>query len=76
MMSVGCFAWFQDQACPSEAAFDEAGPVLDLLQAMPDDLDQVAEAGDGEVGKHAALEHRPDPLSRFVTVHGSLHRRM
>ena len=38
-----------------ETAFDKAGPVLDLLQAMPDDLDQVAEAGDGEVG-HGPLE--------------------
>src|SRR5689334_12764463 len=40
-----------------EASFDEAGPVLDLPQAVPDDLDQVAEAGDGEVGQHAAFKH-------------------
>ena len=43
---------------------------------MPDDLDQVGEAGDGEVGQHAAFEYRPDPLSRFVIVHGSLDRRL
>jgi hypothetical protein len=28
------------QPCSGEAAFDEAGLVLDLLQAVPDDLDQ------------------------------------
>jgi hypothetical protein len=39
------FAWFQGQACSGEAALDEGRPVLDLLQAVPDDLDQVAEAG-------------------------------
>jgi hypothetical protein len=55
-MSVRCFTWFRGQACSGEAAFDEAGLVLDLLQAVPDDPDQVAEAGDGEVGQHAALE--------------------
>jgi hypothetical protein len=47
-----------------EASLDEAGLGLDLLQAVLDDLDQVAEAGDGEVGQHAALEHRPDPFQR------------
>jgi hypothetical protein len=31
-----------------------------FLQTVPDDLDQVGEAGNGEVGEHAALEHRPD----------------
>ncbi len=61
-MSVGCSFWFQGQPCSGEAAFDEAGLILDFLQAVPDDLDQVGEAGDGEVGEHAALEHRPDPL--------------
>jgi hypothetical protein len=52
-----CFTWFQGQPGSGEASFDEAGPVLDLLQAVPDDLDQVAEAGDGEVGQHAAFKH-------------------
>jgi hypothetical protein len=33
-----------------------------FVQAVPDDLDQVAEAGGGEVSEHAALEHRPDAL--------------
>ncbi len=75
-MSVGCSFWFQVQACSGEAALDEAGLVLDLLQAVPEDLDQVGEAGDGEVGEHAALEHRPDPLNRFAIVHGSLDRRL
>ena len=51
------FAWFQGQACSGEAALDEGRPVLDLLQAVPDDLDQVAEAGDGEIGQHAAFKH-------------------
>ena len=37
---------------------------------MPDDLDQVAEASDGEVGQHTALEYRPDPLQR-VEIRGA-----
>jgi hypothetical protein len=32
------------QSGSDEAAFDETGLVLDLLQAAPDDLDQVAAA--------------------------------
>ena len=51
------FTWFQGQPGSGEAPLDEAGPVLDLLQAVPDDLDEVAEAGDGEVGQHTAFEH-------------------
>jgi hypothetical protein len=31
------FTRFQRQPCSGEAAFDEAAPVLDLLQAVPDD---------------------------------------
>ena len=31
--------------------------VPDLLQAVPDDLDQVADAGDGEGGEHADRHH-------------------
>src|SRR5260370_27433693 len=54
--------WLQGQPRSGEAPLDEAGLVLDLLQAVPDDLDQVGEAGDGEVGQDAALEHRPDPF--------------
>ena len=54
VISVPCFG-LSGQSCPA-GTFDEAG-VLDLLQAVPDDLDQVSEAGDGEVGQHAALEH-------------------
>ena len=56
--------WLQAQPSSGEAAFDEAGLVLDFLQAVPDDLDQVGEAGDGEVGQGAALEHGPDPFHR------------
>src|SRR5437899_11379324 len=76
-MSVGCSFWFQGQSGSGEAAFDEAGPVLDLLQAVPDDLDQVSEAGDGKVGQHAAFEHRPDPLHRIqvrrISGHWAIH---
>jgi hypothetical protein len=61
VMSIGLFNVVQGQPGSGEAAFDEAGLVLDLLQAVPDGLDQVGEAGGGEVGEHAALEHRPDP---------------
>ena len=56
MMSLGLDR-VQGQPSSSEAALDEAGSVLDLLQAVPDDLDQMAEAGDSEVGQHTALEH-------------------
>jgi hypothetical protein len=44
------FNLVQDQPGSGEAVFEEAGPVLDLLQAAPDDLDQVVKAGGGEVG--------------------------
>jgi hypothetical protein len=43
----------QGQPCSGEAAFDDAGLVLDLLQAVPDDMEQLAEAGDSKVGQHA-----------------------
>jgi hypothetical protein len=43
---------------------------------VPDDRDQVGEAGEGEVGRDAALEHRPDLFSRFATVRGSLSGRV
>src|SRR5260370_727656 len=54
--------WLQGQPRSGEAPLDEAGLVLDLLQAVPDDLDQMGEAGDGEVGQDAALERRADPF--------------
>ena len=43
-----------------------------LRQLALDDADQAVQVGGGEVG-HGPLEQRPDALSRFVTVHGSLH---
>src|SRR5260370_901119 len=61
--------WLQGQPRSGEAPLDEAGLVLDLLQAVPDDLDQMGEAGDGEVGQDAAVEPRPDP-SHGVEVGG------
>src|SRR5260370_11191107 len=68
--------WLHAQPGSEEAAFDEQGLVLDLLQAVPDDLDQVSEAGHGEVGQDAALEHGPDPFSRFAMVHAALDGRV
>jgi len=41
---------------------------------VPDDLDQVGEAGDGEVGQHAALEHGPDPFHRVEV--GGIRRKL
>ncbi len=37
--------WLQAQPGSDEAALDEAGLVLDFLQAVPDDLDQVGSPG-------------------------------
>src|SRR5262249_34962584 len=67
-MSAGS-VWVQGEPGSGEASLDYPGPVLDFLQAVPDDVDQVGEAGDGEVGQDAALEHRPDPFHR-VEVRG------
>ena len=61
--------YVQGQPGSGEAPLDEAGLGLDLPREVPDDLDQVAEASDGEVGQHAALEHRPDPFQR-VEIRG------
>lgn len=54
-MSVGVFRLVQNQPGADEAAFKQAGPVLDLLKSMPDGPDQVAEGDDGKVGQHVAL---------------------
>src|SRR5512142_1523623 len=61
--------WLYAQPGSGEAAFDEQGLVLDLLQAVPDHLDQLGEAGHGGVGQDAALEYGPDPFHR-VQVRG------
>ena len=52
------------QAGPGEAAVDQVGPVLDLLQLALDDADQAVQVGGGEVD-HGALEQRPDALRRI-----------
>src|SRR5216683_5738553 len=52
---------FEGQAGPGEAAVDQAGPVLDLLQLALDDADQAVQVGGGEVD-HGPLEQRPDPF--------------
>src|SRR6185437_6715144 len=62
---------FDGQAGGGQAAVDQVGPVLDLLQLALDDADQAVQVGGGEVG-HGPLEQRPDALSRFAAVHGSL----
>ena len=66
---------FDGQARGREAAVDQVGPALGLRQLALDDADQAVQVGGGEVG-HGPLEQRPDALSRFVTVHGSLHERL
>src|SRR6266849_2803721 len=49
------------QASGGEAAVDQVGPVLDLLQLALDDPDQAVQVGGGEVGD-GPLEQRPDAL--------------
>ena len=44
---------FDGQAGGGEAAVDQVGPVLDLLELALDDADQVVQAGSGEVGDGA-----------------------
>jgi len=51
------------QAGGGEAAVDQVGPVLDLLELALDDADQGVHVGGGEVG-HGPLEQRPDALRR------------
>jgi len=52
------------EARPGQAAVDQAGPVLDLLQLALDDPDQAAQVGGGEVG-YGPLEQRPDASTGF-----------
>src|SRR5579859_3553786 len=52
---------FDSQAGGSQAAIDQMGPVLDLLQLALDDADQAGHVGGGEVGD-GPLEQRPDAL--------------
>ena len=54
---------FDLQAGAGEAAVDQVGPVLDLLQLALDDADQAVHVGGGEVGD-SPLEQRPDALGR------------
>ena len=42
----------QGQPGSGEAPLDDVGLVLDLFQALPDDVDQVGEAGLVEAGQH------------------------
>ena len=46
---------FDSEAGGGQAAVDQVGPVLDLLQLAFDDTDQVVQAGGGEVG-HGAFQ--------------------
>ena len=52
------------QAGRGQAAVDQVGPVLDLLQLALDDADQAVQVGGGEVD-HGPLEQRPDALRRI-----------
>jgi pyruvate/2-oxoglutarate dehydrogenase complex dihydrolipoamide dehydrogenase (E3) component len=52
---------FDPQAGAGQAAIDQAGPVLDLLQLALDDPDQAVQIGGGEID-HGPLEQRPDAL--------------
>ena len=61
------------EAGGGQAAVDQVGPVLDLLELALDDADQAVQVGGGEVGD-GPLEDGPDALSRFAIVHGSLDR--
>src|SRR6266576_730619 len=52
------------QASAGQAAVNQVGPVLDLLQLALDDADQAVQVGGGEVG-HGPIEQRPDTLGRI-----------
>ena len=58
-----------------EEALEEAGPVLHPLETCPDQRSQLMDVVLGEVGQRS-FKVRPDWLSRFVIVHGSLDRRL
>ena len=62
-----CSPGFDYQAGPGQAAVDQVGPVLDLLELAFDDADQAAEVGRGEVGD-SPLEQGPDALDRKSVV--------
>src|SRR5882724_909346 len=55
---------FDFQAGRGQAAVDQVGPVLDLLQLALDDADQPVQVSGSEVD-HAPLEQRPDALGRI-----------
>ena len=55
---------FDFQAGAGQAAVDQVGPVLDLLELAFDDADQAVQVGGGEVGD-GPLEQRPDALDRI-----------
>jgi hypothetical protein len=55
---------FDSQAGGDQAAIDQVGPVLDLLQLALDYADQAGLVCGGEVG-HGPLEQRPDALGRI-----------
>src|SRR5437016_11689670 len=61
---VGRSPGFDGQASGGQAAVDQVGPVLDLLQLALNDADQAVQVGGGEVG-HGPLEQRPDALGRI-----------
>src|SRR5215831_5400985 len=55
--------WLDSQAGAGQAAVDQVGPVLDLLQLALDDADHAGLVGGGEVDDRP-LEQRPDALIR------------
>ena len=54
-------------------SFDEAGLVLDLLQAVPDDLDQVAKLATARLASTPPLstDQMPDECAgfKFIPIH-------
>jgi hypothetical protein len=41
----------ESETCGGQAAVDQVGPVLDLLQLALDDADQAGQVGGGEAAK-------------------------
>jgi hypothetical protein len=64
-------AGFDGQAGGGEAAVDQMGPVLDLLQLAFDDTHQVIQARGGEASR-GAFEQGPDAFNRLSIMQGSL----